>query len=100
MACPPRGRSHAQRCREMRRLSSPCVARRPRARRDRGILHRWPRPWHSRSEERRVGKECVSTCRSRWSPSHLYKNIHLISFSYFFFILLFSFFSFFFFFFF
>src|SRR3546814_8261888 len=22
-----------------------------------------------RSEERRVGKECVSTCRSRWSPS-------------------------------
>src|SRR3546814_13070693 len=23
-----------------------------------------------RSEERRVGKECVSTCRSRWSPSH------------------------------
>src|SRR3546814_11014028 len=26
-----------------------------------------------RSEERRVGKECVSTCRSRWSPYH-YKN--------------------------
>src|SRR3546814_15141340 len=26
---------------------------------------------HSRrSEERRVGKECVSTCRSRWSPNH------------------------------
>src|SRR3546814_1650056 len=24
----------------------------------------------SRSEERRVGKECVSTCRSRWSPNH------------------------------
>src|SRR3546814_1128711 len=23
-----------------------------------------------RSEERRVGKECVSTCRSRWSPYH------------------------------
>src|SRR3546814_14507955 len=23
-----------------------------------------------RSEERRVGKECVSTCRSRWSPAH------------------------------
>src|SRR3546814_17237848 len=23
-----------------------------------------------RSETRRVGKECVSTCRSRWSPSH------------------------------
>src|SRR3546814_14512155 len=27
-----------------------------------------------RSEERRVGKECVSTCRSRWSPDHLKKN--------------------------
>src|SRR3546814_14657041 len=40
-------------------------------------------PWHfskglvvatkgyvGRSEERRVGKECVSTCRSRWSPYH------------------------------
>src|SRR3546814_14501224 len=26
--------------------------------------------WDERSEERRVGKECVSTCRSRWSPSH------------------------------
>src|SRR3546814_13257485 len=24
----------------------------------------------NRSEERRVGKECVSTCRSRWSPIH------------------------------
>src|SRR3546814_20089075 len=28
-----------------------------------------------RSEERRVGKECVSTCRSRWSPSHTKKKI-------------------------
>src|SRR3546814_13182704 len=27
----------------------------------------WERP---RPEERRVGKECVSTCRSRWSPEH------------------------------
>src|SRR3546814_12991194 len=26
--------------------------------------------WTGRSEERRVGKECVSTCRSRWSPDH------------------------------
>src|SRR3546814_8450333 len=24
----------------------------------------------ARSEERRVGKECVSTCRSRWAPDH------------------------------
>src|SRR3546814_12191480 len=28
-----------------------------------------------RSDERRVGKECVSTCRSRWSPYH-YKTKH------------------------
>src|SRR3546814_14223465 len=27
-----------------------------------------------RSEERRVGKECVSTCRSRWSPVHYKRN--------------------------
>src|SRR3546814_17480268 len=27
-----------------------------------------------RSEERRVGKECVSTCRSRWSPDNSQKN--------------------------
>src|SRR3546814_12238490 len=27
-------------------------------------------PTARRSEERRVGKECVSTCRSRWSPYH------------------------------
>src|SRR3546814_14745826 len=27
-----------------------------------------------RSEERRVGQECVSTCRSRWSPYHYKKN--------------------------
>src|SRR3546814_12021995 len=30
----------------------------------------------SRSEERRVGKECVSTCRSRWSPYHSKKKKH------------------------
>src|SRR3546814_18326310 len=28
---------------------------------------------HQRSEERRVGKECVSTCRSRWSTYHYKK---------------------------
>src|SRR3546814_12453732 len=41
------------------------------------VLH--PESWNEtlaritgtlRSEERRVGKECVSTCRSRWSPYH------------------------------
>src|SRR3546814_17559447 len=30
-----------------------------------------------RSEERRVGKECVSTCRSRWSPYHYKKKLRL-----------------------
>src|SRR3546814_13720772 len=33
-------------------------------------------PKNQRSEERRVGKECVSTCRSRWSPYHEKKNNH------------------------
>src|SRR3546814_15925177 len=28
------------------------------------------KPTDQRSEERRVGKECVSKCRSRWSPYH------------------------------
>src|SRR3546814_19533267 len=31
-----------------------------------------------RTEERRVGKECVSTCRSRWSQYH-YKKTHMPS---------------------
>src|SRR3546814_2213402 len=30
----------------------------------------WFDYWLIRSEERRVGKECVSTCRSRWSATH------------------------------
>src|SRR3546814_19434235 len=32
--------------------------------------NRNPEQWQKRSEERRVGKEGVSTCRSRWSPNH------------------------------
>src|SRR3546814_15632259 len=36
--------------------------------------HRLSLPPGRRSEERRVGKECVSTCRSRWSPYHYKKN--------------------------
>src|SRR3546814_13324804 len=32
------------------------------------VLYRSPVDEQIRSEERRVGKECVSTCRSRWSP--------------------------------
>src|SRR3546814_16385096 len=36
-----------------------------------GQAHRyWTDIGCLRSEERRVGKECVSTCRSRWSPYH------------------------------
>src|SRR3546814_15494803 len=31
-------------------------------------------PADTRSEERRVGKECVHTCRSRWSPKHKKKK--------------------------
>src|SRR3546814_12906400 len=34
-----------------------------------GLLHALDEQ-SGRSEERRVGKECVSTCRSRWSPYH------------------------------
>src|SRR3546814_18606149 len=34
------------------------------------VTHRLGIPRELRSEERRVGKECVSTCRSRWSPYH------------------------------
>src|SRR3546814_4046030 len=34
------------------------------------IEETYRRPLPDRSEERRVGKECVSTCRSRWSPYH------------------------------
>src|SRR3546814_17934176 len=30
--------------------------------------------WTRRSEERRVGKECVSPCSSRWSPDHYKKK--------------------------
>src|SRR3546814_18094405 len=47
-----------------------------------GVPH--PEPAHpgvdlQRSEERRVGKECVSTCRYRWSPYHnrKKKNIYV-----------------------
>src|SRR3546814_11035238 len=32
-----------------------------------------------RAEERRVGNECVSTCRSRWSPYHAYKTPTLLT---------------------
>src|SRR3546814_11903277 len=34
------------------------------------VLAQYEHALLGRSEERRVGKECVSTCRSRWSPCH------------------------------
>src|SRR3546814_18845704 len=37
---------------------------------DLGIVFLKSRFLDPSSEERRVGKECVSTCRSRWSPAH------------------------------
>src|SRR5216110_3938672 len=39
-----------------------------------GEIHSDRRPDFSRSEERRVGKECVSLCRSRWWAYHLKKK--------------------------
>src|SRR3546814_20866858 len=36
----------------------------------------------SRSAERRVGKECVSTCSSRWSPYHSTKTNHHLNMTY------------------
>src|SRR3546814_20696402 len=38
---------------------------------------RCPQRIGDRSDERRVGKECVSTCRSRWSPSTYKKKLKL-----------------------
>src|SRR3546814_11125180 len=40
-------------------------------RRNTGLARSYHAP---RSEERRVGKECVSTCRSRWAPDHSKKK--------------------------
>src|SRR3546814_10455306 len=52
--------------RQLRRFTARLARRHQNAADDRlAALHRG-----IRSEERRVGKECVSTCRSRWSPYH------------------------------
>src|SRR3546814_20899455 len=48
----------------------PLVARRPEGQADENPYAEMEISRHARSEERRVGKECVSTCRSRWSPYH------------------------------
>src|SRR3546814_16193459 len=51
-----------------------------------GVERKWRYARQSvRSEERRVGKECVSTCRSRWSPYHYkqkYSNIRIVDWNY------------------
>src|SRR3546814_11872710 len=39
-----------------------------------GIVAGIGRRFRGRSEERRVGKECVSTCRTRWWPYHYKKK--------------------------
>src|SRR3546814_2402014 len=55
---------------EMRRLERRLHAIRLTPRVDRHPAVPEPLRRRERSEERRVGKECVSTCRSRWSPYH------------------------------
>src|SRR3546814_2748767 len=52
----------------------PYLSRLPYARRNCARTRRASGPNRLRSEERRVGKECVSTCRSRWSPYHSKKQ--------------------------
>src|SRR3546814_18265690 len=52
-------------------------ARSAAAHRNNNPASQWSRPCgfrYGRSEERRVGKECVSTRRSRWSPYHYNKK--------------------------
>src|SRR3546814_13337463 len=52
-------------------VAMPFTCKRP------GVAHAHPRLQiraEASSDERRVGKECVSTCRSRWSTSHSQKN--------------------------
>src|SRR3546814_17420115 len=69
----PRGARHGHRKRSRPRRAS---ALRPRSRDDAGVHLVGGAAGHIRSEERRVGKECGSTCRSRWSPNHKKKTIY------------------------
>src|SRR3546814_17215545 len=73
-----RGRDgcHGQRHQRHRRRRSAAAAELRRSRYRRSALHARHRTEdRARTEERRVGKECVSTCRTRWSPSHYKKKI-------------------------
>src|SRR3546814_4157775 len=65
ISVPRRNRRHAARSANPLAAGA-AIGPHPPCRRTRGDCHR--RAY--RSEERRVGKECVSTCRSRWSPYH------------------------------
>src|SRR3546814_19921406 len=73
-----RGRHHCRvgegSCAAWPREKGRCAPRRYRPHRQGRAACRWfgysLRQQCRRSEERRVGKECVSTCRSRWSPYH------------------------------
>src|SRR3546814_17398814 len=67
----PDGTNVRTRLNRQLRAASPTAARRPR-----GGWRTGPPPARRpcRSEERRVGKECVSTCRSRRSPYHKKKK--------------------------
>src|SRR3546814_18021883 len=53
---------------------SPNRKRKPHGRASRDDRPAWPEAPNRRSEERRVGKECVSTCSSRLSPYHKKKK--------------------------
>src|SRR3546814_19240491 len=68
-ASPPRARRGRRLC--LRRAPPDDRTAKDRPRRGRRSSRHSP---PGRSEERRVGKECVSTCRSRWSPYHSHKN--------------------------
>src|SRR3546814_16761640 len=61
-----------RRCRSLRSERGVRRRRHDRDARPRHSARQDQRQW--RSEERRVGKECVSTCRSRWSPYHKKKT--------------------------
>src|SRR3546814_17995870 len=69
---------HGDRGRAEQAALSPAFFTRHTARRAGGTGPDAEPPRHQRlvcrSEERRVGKECVSTCRSRWSPDHYKKK--------------------------
>src|SRR3546814_13976042 len=59
----------------VRRRDELAVSLLPRARGQRGRPHRLRLgPADARSEARRVGKECVSTCKARWSPYRYQKQ--------------------------